>query len=158
AGRAPLHPHRHAARPRAGLAHPGRRRDAGRRAVGARLAHLRGARIPQHRCDAVRHRGDRGDRACAGEAGVPAARGVRGGALGDDDMTAAAAPTSERTLRIVRGTLSVLAVAAIYEAVARSGVFPSVLLPTLPVVAKTLAGAIADGTMPLHAFYTLERV
>jgi NitT/TauT family transport system permease protein len=73
-------------------------------------------------------------------------------------MTAAVVLTSERTQRIVRGTLSVLAVAAIYEAVARSGIFPNVLLPTLPVVAATLAGAIADGTMVLHAFYTLERV
>ncbi len=73
-------------------------------------------------------------------------------------MTTSAAPSSERSLRVLRGTLSLLAVAAIYEGVARSGLFPAVLLPTLPVVAKTLAGAIADGTMLLHAFYTLERV
>ena len=73
-------------------------------------------------------------------------------------MTAAATLSSERTQRIVRGTLSLLAVAAIYEAVARSGMFPKVLLPTLPVVATTLATLIADGTMLLHAFYTLERV
>jgi NitT/TauT family transport system permease protein len=72
-------------------------------------------------------------------------------------MTAAAL-NSERAHRVVRGTLSLLAVAAIYEAVARSGYFPAVLLPTLPVVAKTLAAAIADGTMLLHALYTLERV
>jgi NitT/TauT family transport system permease protein len=73
-------------------------------------------------------------------------------------MTVAAALASERTWRIVRGTLSLLAVAAIYEAVARSGMFPKVLLPTLPVVATTLVAAIADGTMLLNAFYTLERV
>ena len=85
----------------------------------------------------------------------PAAGGVHRGALGDDDMTAAAALTSERAHRVVRGTLSLLAVAALYEAVARSGLFPAVLLPTLPVVAKTLATAIADGTMLLHASYTL---
>jgi NitT/TauT family transport system permease protein len=73
-------------------------------------------------------------------------------------MKAAAAPSSERLQRVLRGTLSVLAVAAIYEAVARSGIFPAVLLPTLPVVARTLAASLADGTMLLHAFYTLERV
>src|SRR5262249_40694121 len=114
--------------------------------------------IPRHRRHAVRHRGDRGDRACAREAGLPAARDVHRRALGDDDMTAASLLASERALRILRGGLSLVAVAAIYEAVARSGIFPSVLLPTLPVVAHTLAGAIADGTMLLHAFYTLERV
>ena len=49
ARRAALHPDRIAARPGAGLAHPGRHRDAGRGAVGARLDDLRRARIPQHR-------------------------------------------------------------------------------------------------------------
>jgi NitT/TauT family transport system permease protein len=73
-------------------------------------------------------------------------------------MRAAAVLSSERSLRILRGGLSLVAVAAIYEAVARSGIFPNVLLPTLPVVATTLAGAIADGTMLMHALYTLERV
>ncbi len=73
-------------------------------------------------------------------------------------MTAAAAPSTARARRMVRGMLGLLAVGAIYEAVARSGLFPSGLLPTLPVVAKTLAGGIADGTMLLHALYTLERV
>jgi len=73
-------------------------------------------------------------------------------------MTAAAALSSERTRRMLRATLSVLAVAAIYEAVARSGFFPAVLLPTLPVVARTLAASLADGSMVWHAFYTLERV
>ena len=56
AGRAALHPHRPAARPGAGLAHPGRGRDARRRALGPRLADLRRARIPQHRRHAGRHR------------------------------------------------------------------------------------------------------
>jgi NitT/TauT family transport system permease protein len=65
---------------------------------------------------------------------------------------------SERIRRIVRGALSLAAVAALYEAVARSGLFPAVLLPTLPVVARTLYATCADGTMPMHALYTLERV
>ena len=47
---------RPAAWPGAGLAHPGRHRDAGRRAVGPRLDDLRRARIPQHRRHAGRRR------------------------------------------------------------------------------------------------------
>ena len=57
----------------------------------------------------------------------------------------------ESIRRIVRGALSLAAVAALYEAVARSGLFPAVLLPTLPVVAATLYATCADGTMPMHA-------
>jgi NitT/TauT family transport system permease protein len=64
----------------------------------------------------------------------------------------------ERRQRITRATLSVVAIAVLYELVARSGYFPAVLLPPLPVVARTLVATFADGTMPLHAFYTLERV
>lgn len=64
----------------------------------------------------------------------------------------------DRIRRMVRGGLALVAVAAIYEAVARSGLFPAVLLPTLPVVAHTLVASFADGTMPMHAFYTLQRV
>jgi NitT/TauT family transport system permease protein len=66
--------------------------------------------------------------------------------------------SSERMHMILRGGVTLLAVAALYEAVARSGLFPAVLLPTLPVVARTLYGTFADGSMPMHAFYTLERV
>jgi NitT/TauT family transport system permease protein len=65
---------------------------------------------------------------------------------------------AERMRMILRAVLTLLAVAAIYEAVARSGLFPAVLLPTLPVVAGTLYATLADGTMPMHAVYTLERV
>jgi NitT/TauT family transport system permease protein len=66
--------------------------------------------------------------------------------------------SSERAHTILRGALTLLAAAAIYEGFARSGIFPAVLLPTLPTVARTLAAVLADGTMLLHAFYTLERV
>src|SRR5262249_60650099 len=92
------------------------------------------------------------DRVCAREAGVSAARAVHGRALGDDDVTA------EGMRMVSRAALTLLAVAAIYEAVARSGLFPTVLLPTLPVVARTLYAMLADGSMPMHALYTLERV
>ncbi len=73
AGRAALHPHRPAARPGAGLAHSGGGGNARRRALGPRLADLRRARVPQHRRHDGRHRGDRADRARAGEIRVPAA-------------------------------------------------------------------------------------
>ena len=66
--------------------------------------------------------------------------------------------TSERTRSLLRGTVTLLVVAAVYEATARSGVFPRALLPTLPKVAGTLVGLIADGTMLRHAGYTLYRM
>jgi NitT/TauT family transport system permease protein len=49
-------------------------------------------------------------------------------------------------------------VAAAYEAMARSGIFPSALVPTLPKVGSTLLALLLDGTMLAHAFYTLYRV
>ena len=66
--------------------------------------------------------------------------------------------SSERTRSVRRAVVTLIVVAAGYEALARSGVFPPVLLPTLPTVVRTLWGAIADGTMPRHALYTLYRV
>jgi NitT/TauT family transport system permease protein len=65
---------------------------------------------------------------------------------------------AERTRTIVRGTASVLAVAACYEVTARSGAFPAALLPTLPTVADTLVRMTLDGSMLHHAFYTLYRM
>jgi NitT/TauT family transport system permease protein len=64
----------------------------------------------------------------------------------------------EHAHRVLRATVTLIAVAAFYEAVARSGWFPAVLLPRLSVIAATLAATVADGTMPMHAAYTLERV
>jgi NitT/TauT family transport system permease protein len=67
-------------------------------------------------------------------------------------------PNGQRTRTLIRGTLSLLATAALYEAVARSGFFPAVLLPTIPTVAQTLFATIADGSMIEHAAFTLYRV
>jgi NitT/TauT family transport system permease protein len=64
----------------------------------------------------------------------------------------------QRWRSFVRGTLALLAAAAIYEAMARSGYFASALLPTLPTVAHTLFASLADGTMIEHAAFTLYRV
>src|ERR1700752_3155522 len=151
AGRPALHPHRPASRLGPGLAHSGRRRDARRRAVGARLDDLRRARIPQHGRDAGRRGGDRGHRPCAREVGVPAARTVHRGALGDDDM-------SESARSYLRAAVTIACAAALYEALARSGWFAPALMPTLPQVGSALATSLADGTMLRHTVSTLYRV
>jgi NitT/TauT family transport system permease protein len=67
-------------------------------------------------------------------------------------------PNGQRTRTLIRGTLSLAVTAALYEAVARSGFFPAVLLPTIPTVAQTLFAMIADGSMIEHAAFTLYRV
>jgi NitT/TauT family transport system permease protein len=64
----------------------------------------------------------------------------------------------ERLRSIRRTTVTLLVAAALYEAVARSGIFPAVLLPTLPKVANALVSSLADGTMLHHAGATLYRV
>jgi len=66
--------------------------------------------------------------------------------------------TAERLRSLRRGGATILIVAAIYEAVARSGVFAPALMPSLGVVARTLADSILDGTMLWHAAATLYRV
>src|SRR5262245_38844312 len=152
--RAPaLHLARAASRPRPGVAHPGGGGNARRGTLGPRLADLRRPRVPQHRRHPGRRRRDRHHWARAREAGVPADRGIHRRALGDDDMS-----TAERSRSIWRAALALAATAAVYEAVARSGVFPPALLPTLPAVARALVSTIADGTMLAHAFHTLARV
>jgi NitT/TauT family transport system permease protein len=64
----------------------------------------------------------------------------------------------DRLRSIRRGALSLLALAFLWEVVARTGVFPRALLPTLPTIARTLFATLADGTMERHALYTLYRV
>ena len=63
----------------------------------------------------------------------------------------------ERTRSLLRAAATLIVTAAVYEAVARSGVFPKALLPTLPTVAGRLVDMLADGTMLWHAGYTLGR-
>ena len=66
--------------------------------------------------------------------------------------------TADRIRSIRRGATSIVVVAALYEAVARSGYFVPALMPTLETIAQTLFGMLADGTMFGHAAYTLYRV
>lgn len=58
----------------------------------------------------------------------------------------------------IRSVLALALMIAAYEALARSGIFPPALLPTVPAVAAALWSGIADGTLPLHAGSTLWRV
>ena len=59
---------------------------------------------------------------------------------------------------MVRAAVTLTTAAALYEIAARSGYFAPALLPTLPTVARTLVTTIMDGTMVLHAAFTLYRV
>src|SRR5207237_9720355 len=110
-----------------------------------------GARVPQAGRGARRCRGDRGHRAGARKAGIPAAGELHGGALGDDGM-------SNRMRSWSRAAVTLLLGAALYEALARSGWFAPALMPTLPKVASALINSLADGTMIAHATSTLYRV
>jgi NitT/TauT family transport system permease protein len=65
---------------------------------------------------------------------------------------------SERLRSTRRAVITLIIAAAAYEAMARSGIFPAALVPTLPKVASTLVTVLLDGTMFAHAFYTLYRV
>ena len=57
-----------------------------------------------------------------------------------------------------RAGVTLLAAAALYEALARSGWFAPALMPTLPKVAATLWAVLIDGSMIGHAAATLYRV
>jgi len=67
-----------------------------------------------------------------------------------------ASPSRSGSLR--RGALTLIVVAVLYEAVARSGYFPPALTPTLGSIAHTLFASLLDGTMLFHTAATLYRV
>ncbi len=66
--------------------------------------------------------------------------------------------TSDRTRSAYRAAITLAVAAAVYEAIARTGYFPPVLMPTLPKVASTLIAVLLDGTMLGHTLSTLYRV
>jgi len=66
--------------------------------------------------------------------------------------------TSDRTRSAVRATITLVCAALLYEAIARTGYFPPVLMPTLPKIGRTLIDVLVDGTMLWHAAATLYRV
>lgn len=59
---------------------------------------------------------------------------------------------------IARAVITLAAAAGLYQAVALSGYFPRVLMPTIPSILSTLKDMLADGTMFEHAGATLYRV
>jgi NitT/TauT family transport system permease protein len=65
---------------------------------------------------------------------------------------------SRPALSFLRSIAGLVFIAGAYELLARSGAFPSALLPTLPAVASVLWKGMADGTLPTHAASTLHRV
>ena len=66
--------------------------------------------------------------------------------------------TSDRVRSLRRGAVTLLVLAAVYEAVARSGHFAPALMPPLGAVARTLLDSLLDGTMFEHTGATLYRV
>lgn len=64
----------------------------------------------------------------------------------------------QRARSLTRGVIGVVAVAALYEAAARSGYFAAALMPPLGTLAATLLRMLADGSMLAHAAATLYRV
>ena len=65
---------------------------------------------------------------------------------------------ADRIRSIRRAASSLVLAAAVYEAIALSGTFPPVLLPTLPTVARALIDGVLDGSLAWHALSTLYRV
>lgn len=65
---------------------------------------------------------------------------------------------ADRARSIRRAAITLLALAVLWEVIARTGIFPRALLPTLPTIGRTLLATAADGTMARHALYTLYRV
>jgi NitT/TauT family transport system permease protein len=65
---------------------------------------------------------------------------------------------SDRTRSAYRAVITIAVAAAIYEAIARTGYFPPVLMPTLPKVGSTLIAVLLDGSMLKHTGTTLYRV
>ena len=65
---------------------------------------------------------------------------------------------ADRSRSMRRAAASLLLVAGLYESLARSGIFPAALLPTLPAIARALIDGMLDGSLPGHALSTLYRV
>ena len=58
----------------------------------------------------------------------------------------------------MRAAISIAVAAALYELLARSGLFAAALVPTIPTIARALGSMLADGSMLRHAAATLYRV
>jgi NitT/TauT family transport system permease protein len=76
----------------------------------------------------------------------------------NDPAPAATGATPGRTRSAVRAAISLLVFALVYEAIARSGYFPAVLMPPLGKVGNTLLTGLLDGSILAHAAATMYRV
>jgi NitT/TauT family transport system permease protein len=65
---------------------------------------------------------------------------------------------SPRLRSAIRAAVTILGFGLIYEAIAASGYFPAVLMPSLAKIGATLWATLLDGTMLAHAGSTLYRV
>ncbi len=66
--------------------------------------------------------------------------------------------TRERRRSQVRAAITLIAAGLVYEAVARSGYFPPVLMPPLSQIGVTLWAGLLDGSLLTHAAMTMYRV
>ena len=66
--------------------------------------------------------------------------------------------TPERIRSALRAAITLVLAAAAYEALARSGIFPPVLMPPLSKIGGTLWANLIDGTLIAHAGSTMYRV
>src|SRR5206468_4059277 len=94
-----------------------------------------------------------------------AARTLHRAALGDDDVTAITTRTpatsvafSPRLRSALRAAATLVVAALVYEAVARTGYFPPVMMPPLSKIGTTLLTNLLDGSLIAHAASTLYRV
>jgi NitT/TauT family transport system permease protein len=80
------------------------------------------------------------------------------------NMTTLSPPTSAppglspRARSAIRAAISIFVFALVYEAIARTGYFPPVLMPSLAKIGSTLLSTLLDGTMLVHAASTFYRV
>jgi ABC-type nitrate/sulfonate/bicarbonate transport system permease component len=65
---------------------------------------------------------------------------------------------SDRLRAVARNTFPFVVVGTIWEVVARAGVFPRQLFPTLEDVARSLVDLTVSGILPHHAFETVLRL
>ena len=65
---------------------------------------------------------------------------------------------SDRRRSLIRAVLSLTAAAAVYQGISLSGLFPQVLLPTIPSIGHRLIVMMINGTMLQNAGATLYRV
>ncbi len=79
-------------------------------------------------------------------------------AIVTQDTSPAAPAFSTRWRSAIRATITIVVFALLYEAVARSGYFPAVLMPTLGKIGGTLWANLIDGTLLAHAAATMYRV